>query len=46
MQMDLNSKLEVQKPETGQKTRPRTNQKFSWINRHVNTNLHALEFFQ
>ena len=36
---------EVQKPETGQKTGTRTNQKFLCINRYVNTNLHALEFF-
>ena len=37
---------EVQKPETGQKTGPRTNRKFLWMNWYVNTNLHALEFFR
>ena len=37
---------EVQKPETGQKTGPRTNQKFLQMNWYVNTNLTALKFFQ
>ena len=34
------------KSETGQKTGPRTNRKFLWMNRYENTNLHALEFFR
>ena len=37
---------EVQKPETGQKTGPRTNRKFLWMNLYENTNLPALEFFR
>ena len=37
---------EVQKPETGQKTGPRTNGKFLWMNWYVYTNWPALEFFQ
>ena len=39
------SPLEVQKPETGQITGPRTNWKFSWMNWCVNKNSLALEFF-
>ena len=38
--------LEVQKPETEQKTGPRTSQKFLWMNQNANTNLPALKFFQ
>merc|ERR1712218_586580 len=37
---------EVQKPETGQKTGPRTNRKFLWMNQYGNINLPALEFFR
>ena len=40
------SPLEVQKPETGQKSGLQTNRKILWMNWYVNTNSPELEFFR
>ena len=38
--------MTIRSTKTGQKTGPRTNRKFLWMNQYGNTNLPALEFFR